>query len=276
MLGNLLKILPRNWLSFLVGKLVSLKLPPPFAAGSIKAFGDFYKINFDEAEKPLSEYRSIGEFFTRRLKPGARPIAGSPLVHPADSRIAQVGLIENGHCIQAKGRSYSVADLLQNDALSSQFHGGLYVTYYLCPTDYHRVHSPVDGVVRRSIHVPGTLWPVNDWSMNAIDDLYPRNERLVVEMESRLGKIAVVFVGATNVGKITTSFDPEISTNDLQTKKIVIRDYAQAVAIEKGEELGTFHMGSTVVLLFPATIAKQRDDWYKLLDLKVKMGESLL
>jgi phosphatidylserine decarboxylase len=251
MIGNLLKILPRNWLSFLVGKLVSLPLPKPLSTLSIKAFGDFYKINFAEAEKPVSEYKSIGDFFTRKLKAGVRPMATSPVVHPADSRIAQIGMIENGKCIQAKGKYYSVLELLQNDGLANQFQNGLFVTYYLCPTDYHRVHSPVDGVVKRTIHVPGTLWPVNDWSMNAIENLYPKNERLIVEMESRLGDVAVVFVGATNVGKITTSFDTEISTNNLKTKKIIIKDYSQAIAIEKGEELGTFHMGSTVVVLYP-------------------------
>lgn len=255
---------------------MNLKLPKPLSTWSIRRFGEIYKINFAEAEKPVAEYQSIGDFFTRRLKAGARPIAESPVVHPADSRIAQVGMITGGRCVQAKGKNYSVRDLLQNDALAAKFSEGLFVTYYLCPTDYHRVHSPVDGVVHRTIHIPGTLWPVNDWSVRTIENLYPKNERLVVEMESRLGTVAVVFVGATNVGKITTSFDPSISTNSLSTKNVVIRDYPQAVAIEKGEELGTFHMGSTVVILFPATLARQRDDWSRFLDLKVKIGESLL
>lgn len=260
----------------MVGKLVHWRLPRPLSTWTIKTFGEYYKINFSEAENPISEYQSIGDFFARKLKPGARPIAASPVVHPADSRIAQAGMVARGQCIQAKGKNYSVIDLLQNEALAAKYNDGLYVTYYLCPTDYHRVHSPIDGVVHRTIHIPGTLWPVNDWSTHSIENLYPKNERLVVEMESRVGTVTVVFVGATNVGKITTSFDPEISTNNLHTKKVLIKDYPQAIAIEKGEELGVFHMGSTVVVLFPATIARQRDDWFKLLDLKVKVGEPLL
>jgi phosphatidylserine decarboxylase len=276
MLGNLLRILPRNWLSHTVGKLMALKLPPPLSTWSIRIFGEIYKINFAEAEKPIGSYESIGDFFTRRLKAGVRPLAESPIVHPADSLIAQIGLINDGYCVQAKGKKYAVAELLGDHEMAEKFRGGIFITYYLCPTDYHRVHCPLEGKIRRSIHIPGTLWPVNEWSINAIENLYPKNERLVVELESRLGPAAIVFVGATNVGRITTAFDPSISTNSAEKKSVVVKDYSPAIAVGKGDELGVFHMGSTVVALYPATTARQRDDWQIFLQQKVKMGEALL
>lgn len=276
MLGILLKFLPRNHLSYWVGKLMHVPLPTVFKNFAIRKFGEIYNISFDEAEKPYTEYRSIGDFFVRRLKPGLRPLESSPILHPADSVISQIGAIENSRCVQAKNKSYSIHELIQDPALSKKVEGGLFATYYLCPTDYHRVHSPVDGTIKSVIHIPGTLWPVNDWSARTIDDLFSINERVVVEIESRLGVAVVVFVGATNVGKITLSFDSEIVSNQLETKGPRRKEYTNGIQIKKGDELGMFHMGSTIVMLYPKTILNQRSDWDVFRGRPVKMGQALL
>lgn len=266
-LFSALKVIPKNHLSFIIGELVHRPLPGVLGALSVKAFAKKYKINLDEAEKNISEYKTIGDLFTRKLKPGARPILGG-VVHPADSAISQSGVAADGIMIQAKGKTYTVEKLLQSQELADKFREGFYITYYLCPTDYHRVHSPVTGVVRQSIYIPGELWPVNSWSVNNIRELFSVNERVVTIIETGKGPVAVVMVGATNVGKMTVSYDPQIVSNDLisplrggigqklksltnkSLRPIVRSKTYDGFPISAGDELGIFHMGSTVVLLY--------------------------
>lgn len=276
----IMHVLPKKWISYWIGRMVHLQLPRPVAAWTIQSFGKFYQIDFAEAEKPASEYKSIGDFFVRQLKPGVRPIALSPLVHPADSLISQIGRIESDHCIQAKGKTYSVAKLIADESAAKAFSDGLYVTYYLCPTDYHRVHSPVDGRIRKATHIPGHLWPVNSWSTENIENLFAVNERVVLEIESRLGTCLLIFVGATNVGQIRLSFDSEIVTNKkcqgLDQLAVKRKAYQTPIEIKKGTELGAFHMGSTVVMIYPKSIRAQKEDWDEWKNKKVKLGESFL
>ena len=254
-----------------------LRLPGILRPLSIRFFGQHYKIQFHEAEKPYDQYASIGDFFVRRLKPGLRPIADSPLLHPADSRISQVGQITEGRCLQAKDKSYSLAEFCGDQDLAEKFKQGLFVTYYLCPTDYHRVHSPLDGEIKRIIHIPGQLWPVNSWSTENISDLFAVNERVVLEIESRLGPCLLVFVGATNVGQIRLSFDKDIVTNvTSSSKNKIMKIYAKPVAIERGQELGAFHMGSTVVMIYPKEIRLQKEDWNSLSGQQVQLGQALI
>lgn len=253
-----------------------VRLPGPLARWTIKTFGKYYQINFEEAEKPLDQYHSIGDFFVRRLKEGVRPLAASPILHPADSVIAQIGTIVSGKCIQAKGKTYDVAGLCGDPELGKQYEGGLFVTYYLCPTDYHRVHSPVDGKLVRAHHIPGHLWPVNEWSANNIENLFAVNERVILEIETRLGKCLLVFVGATNVGQIRLSFDPEIVTNKFLKQENLERHYSPPIEITKGQELGAFYMGSTVVMIYPKEIRTQREDWEKEIKKQVRYGEAFL
>ncbi len=253
-----------------------LKLPRPVATWAIRTFGKIYNINFEEAEKEIHQYDSIGDFFVRRLKPGVRPLSDSPLLHPADSVIAQIGEIQEGRCIQAKGKTYSVAELCGDLELGAKYKEGLFVTYYLCPTDYHRVHSPVDGKIKTARHIPGHLWPVNEWSASNIENLFAVNERVVLEMESRLGSCLLVFVGATNVGQIRLAFDPEIITNIERNPVPRIRAYEPPVEVEKGAELGAFYMGSTVVMIYPKDIRLQRGDWEIYQNQKVQMGAGFL
>lgn len=261
-----------------MGVLLHLRLPGPLAQWSIQIFSRIYGINTTEAEKSLSEYQSIGEFFTRKLKPEARPIARTPLVHPADSVITQIGQIRRGQLIQAKGMSYSMKNLLQDPQAEIDFEGGLFATYYLCPTDYHRVHSPVSGVIESVTHVPGRLWPVNSWGVSKIPNLFCVNERVIVEISTAMGSVRVVFVGATNVGKITMSFEPQIVSNQGHFQESQKITYNPGRAVKKGDELGVFHMGSTVIFCATKMVYSLKDPekWEKFQSQPVKMGESLL
>lgn len=254
---NILYLLPKNSLSRLVGFLVHLQLPGPLAAWSIRTFGNFYKINFNEAEKPLEAYKSIGDFFVRRLKEGLRPLGASPVVHPADSRISQAAPIAEGKLVQAKGKLYSLQGLLcaESEAeVLAKYQGGFFATYYLCPTDYHRVHSPVTGAITAVTHVPGALWPVNEWSVGRIEELFCVNERVIIEIQTENGPVAVVMVGATNVGKMSLSFENKILSNQPAKKTPQRILYSPAKPVKKGDELGAFHMGSTVVMVYSAGV----------------------
>lgn len=245
-----LYLLPKNALSRFVGWLVHLKLPGGLASFTIAQFARAYNINVEEAERPPSAYASIGDFFVRRLKPEARPLGAAPFVHPADSVITESDWIKEGKLIQAKGRHYSLQDFVGTADAAAPYRNGAFATYYLCPTDYHRVHSPVRGRVTRVRHLPGHLWPVNDWSTTNIENLFAVNERVLVELQTEFGRVGVMFVGATNVGQISLSFWPDFRTNDPRHPSMRERVFEPAVEIGKGDELGIFHMGSTIVLLF--------------------------
>lgn len=249
---TLLSRFPKNQLSQVIGKIVETKLPGPFAQASIRAFAKRYRINLAEAEKPVDQYATISDLFTRRLKPGARPIVG-PLVHPCDAVISESGISQDGILIQAKGLTYSLETLLADWELAERFKNGLYATYYLCPTDYHRVHAPVAGQVARAIYIPGTLWPVNTWSVQRVRNLFSINERLVTLIEtSEFGSVAVIMVGATNVGKMSVAYDRTLVTNRPGSTGTTptVKRYEPSPRLDVGTELGIFHMGSTVILLF--------------------------
>ncbi len=271
--GWILYFVPKNLLSFLVGVVVSLPLPNFLRLASMKWFAERYNINMEEAEKQLEDYKSINDLFTRKLKPGLRPIADSSLVHPADSEITVAEKIIQSQFVQAKGKSYSLQGILgaQPEQLS-QFEGGYHLTYYLCPTDYHRVHSPVDGVIKGFYYQPGRLWPVNPWSVESISQLFAVNERVTIWIETQGGQqIAVTLVGATNVGKMTLSFAPDFISNNGHFRKKIVKNYDSPLAIKKGEELGIFNMGSTVLLFLPKGFIKEVPFS---LPKKVKYGEN--
>ncbi len=245
---RLLRYVPKNHLSRTVGRLVHTRLPSPIARRLVHWFARSYEIDLDAAAKPAHEYPSIGHFFIRDLREGLRPIE-SDLVSPVDGTLRAFGLIENGRLEQVKGKSYTVARFLGNDADAQRYiSGGTFFNLYLSPQDYHHVHAPVGGKIVRSVLVPGKLWPVNDWSMENIDELFSVNERIVTYIDCEYGRVAVVMIGATNVGKMTVTYDSFIS-NAGQTKTTV-RDYSSPIAIQAGDRLGTFHMGSSVVMLF--------------------------
>ena len=254
--------MPKNHLSRWVGKVAKL----PLGNWVIQAFAAYYRIHVSEAEKPIGEYKTLNEFFTRQLKPGLRPLGGALVLHPADSLITASGKIENGILLQAKGISYKIPDLVgrtgpkptsvglsEPGSLNEpdEFEGGIFATYYLCPTDYHRVHSPVDGVIEDIIHVPGELWPVNAWSVANIENLFGVNERVIININTPYGPVALVMVAATNVGDITIPLVPELQTNQGGSSKLPEKkSYPAHQQIKKGDELGIFQLGSTVVMLY--------------------------
>lgn len=241
--------MPKNHLSYLVGKLVHIKLPTFLNKLIITCFAKAYDINLAEAELPVEKYPSLGDFFVRRLKYGIRPIAATWAVHPADSLITQAGKITSGKLIQAKNKTYSLESFTQDKKSLEKYNNGSFLTYYLCPTDYHRVHSPVNGEIKRVVYIPGALWPVNAWSTENIHELFSINERVLIEIETDRGPVGIVFVGATNVGQIVLTFDPEIVGNQLLSSAVIVKNYSN-LKINKGDELGMFRMGSTVVMLY--------------------------
>lgn len=209
-------------------------------------------MDLSEAADPVGAYRSASALFTRGLKPGARswPTAADVAGSPVDGIVGQSGRVTGGRLLQAKGRWYTVAELLDDDHLGDRFAEGTYLTLYLSPRHYHRIHAPVSGKVGRARHIPGRLLPVNAPAIGRLDRLFPRNERLVTLLEETgLGAVAVVAVGAFNVGRITASFDEALVTNR-RGARAETRVYHPPVPVQRGEEIMTFHLGSTVVLLF--------------------------
>lgn len=243
-----LRYVPKNHLSRTIGRLVHTRLPQPIARRLVHWFAKTYEIDIDAAEHPIHHYPSIGHFFTRDLREGLRPIEGD-FVSPVDGVLRNFGVVENGVLEQIKGKTYTLSRFLGDDPAASRYENGAFFNLYLSPQDYHHVHSPVGGKIVKSIHIPGKLWPVNDWSLANIDELFSINERVVTYIESTRGLVAVVMIGATNVGKISVAYDSFIS-NASGTKRPVLREYDPPIDITPGARLGTFHMGSSVVMLF--------------------------
>jgi phosphatidylserine decarboxylase len=243
--------LPQAALSRAWGWLARRKRPRLGVSLLKRVFVAAAGIDMAEANKPLREYVTLEDLFVRRLKSGARRIDLDPtaLVSPADGRVGCCGRIHDGTLLQVKGRSYSVAALLADSDVARRFEGGDYLTIYLSPRDYHRVHAPVSGVVAAATILPGSLLPVFPDAVQSVDELFARNERLVTYLDSvDAGRLAVVKVGATLVGRITVTYDTEVHTNH---RRAVRQDltYDPPRSLAKGAELGAFELGSTVVLL---------------------------
>ncbi len=244
----ILKFLPRKLISRVAGVLASIEYPSFIFQAFLKNFVQSNKIDASEFELPLSEFKSFNQFFVRDLKASARPIEDG-IVSPVDGAIQSVQVAENGVCLQVKGINYTVDELIGEEVSQSDFVPGEVYTLYLAPRDYHHIHVPVDSVVKERIHVPGTLWPVNDWSINNIPKVFCVNERIVLRMDSEVGEYFLVMVGATNVGSIGLTFE------DLRTNKPGLsysKKKLDDVKLAKGERAGTFYLGSTVVLVFGA------------------------
>ena len=237
-------------LSRWIGKLADAKLPSAVVQQAIHWYIQAYGVNVDEMSQSPDTYDSFDAFFTRTLKEGVHTIDDSPnaLVSPADSRILNAGRISDGTLSQIKGRTYRLDELLDSNTEAERFVNGSYITLYLSPKDYHRVHSPASGHITRYRYVPGRLYPVNTLGVNNVDRLFAVNERLITYIETDVGTVAVVMVGASNVGKITVSYD-DIVTNASNSQTAYSTEFNHRIPIDRGDELGMFHLGSTVVLV---------------------------
>lgn len=268
-------ILPKKTLTRFAGYVASIQ-SPTIKNYLIRYFINRYGVNMQEAlEENPERYTCFNEFFIRHLKPGCRPIASCGIVSPVDGMISEIGTIRAGQLLQAKGCHYTVQALLSCDAnLSEQFNQGLFATLYLSPKDYHRVHMPVDGQLREMTYVPGQLFSVQPATVRRIPQLFTRNERLVTLFDTAFGLMAVVLVGATIVGGMATPWHGGV----VRSKKRLHFTYAPTdgatICLSKGDEMGYFKLGSTVVLLLTSSAQLE---WIRSLQSgsQIRFGEPL-
>ena len=254
-------LLPKQALTTLAGKFASARLGG-LTTSVIRWFVGRYNVNMAEAANPdIASYTSFNDFFTRALKPGARPLAQADLICPVDGAISQFGPIAKDQVFQAKGHSYSTTALVGGDAaLGARFENGHFATLYLSPRDYHRIHMPCAGSLTRMIHVPGELFSVNPTTARGVPGLFARNERVVCVFESAQGPFVLVLVGATIVGSMATVWHGQV--NPPRTGVLRQWDYAKGqVNLQQGEEMGRFLLGSTVVMLFPQGPLQFNPQW---------------
>ena len=252
-------LVPQHLLSRTTGWLAELRYPIWLKNWVIRQFIAHFEVNMAEAAEPDPEaYPNFNEFFTRALADGARPIDDSAIVCPADGAISQLGAIDEGRIFQAKGQWFSTRELLGGDEQRArQFEDGEFATIYLSPRDYHRVHMPIGGRLVATSYIPGKLFSVNGVTAENVERLFARNERLVCYFDTAAGPMALVLVGAMVVAGIETVWSGQVAP---PLKEPVVTDYQQppaAVELAKGEEMGRFKLGSTVILLFP----KGSIDW---------------
>jgi phosphatidylserine decarboxylase len=275
---RLLYILPKNLLSHTLGLAVHARLPFGLHKVIKSWFIRQYKLDCDEAEYSVENYETLGDLFVRKLKAGARQIASRTLISPVDGTLTQGGRFKGQQPIltQIKGMNYQLLDLVGPDWNLEDYLPGGYLTIYLAPHNYHRIHSPLDGLITQVTYIPGALWPVNTWSVSHVPGLFVVNERIVVEVSGPGGKALVVMVGATNVGRITLDFYPGIVGNCRPQSLERVWRPEKPLAIAKGQGLGCFELGSTVILILSKNLAEQLDP--NLLsngDCIVRMGQGL-
>jgi phosphatidylserine decarboxylase len=246
----------------------------------IRRFVAKYRVNMDEAlDADIAGYLTFNDFFTRALKPGARPLAQADLVCPVDGAISQFGAIAHDQLIQAKGHQYSTTAMVGGDAaLAARYQDGHFATIYLSPKDYHRIHMPCDGRLSRMIYVPGELFSVNPVTARGVPGLFARNERVVCVFESARGPFVLALVGATIVGSMATVWHGVVNP----PRGKVVREWRYpaspdkpeaSIFLKQGEEMGRFLLGSTVVLLFPKGNLRFNPDWAP--GRAVRLGEAM-
>ncbi|MBU2969536.1 phosphatidylserine decarboxylase [Pseudoalteromonas sp. C2R02] len=252
--------MPKHLVSRAVGKLAEAEAGA-LTTTLIKAFIKQYQIDMTEAQyEEASHYKSFNEFFTRPLKDGLRPIAMEEniIAHPVDGKISQLGDIQDDRLIQAKGHDFSLQTLLGGEEqTAAPFQGGKFATIYLAPKDYHRIHMPVDGTLKQMIYVPGDLFSVNPLTAQNVPNLFARNERVVAIFDTEIGPLAMVLVGATIVASIETIWSGTVTPP--AGKKVFSWDYPtegdNKISLKKGDEMGRFKLGSTVILAWPQQAA---------------------
>jgi phosphatidylserine decarboxylase len=266
-------LLPKKLLTVLMGRLANLR-GGPLTHAVVRRFVAHYGVNMTEAADPrIESYPTFNEFFTRPLRDGARPLADAPLVCPVDAAISQFGPIEHDQLFQAKGHSYSTTALLAGDAqLARRFDHGHFATLYLAPKDYHRIHMPCAGRLVKMVYVPGDLFSVNPVTARHVPGLFARNERLVCVFDTEFGPFVNVLVGATIVGSMATVWHGVV--NPPRPGRIVSWDYTHSdIVLRKGQEMGRFLLGSTIVMLFPKDVVTFHADWAP--TRPVRLGEAM-
>ena len=266
-------VLPKRALTSAAGYLARAQAKR-LTTAAIRRFVARYRVDMSDAANPdITSYTSFNDFFTRPLRPGVRPLADAVYVSPVDGAISQCGAIERDQILQAKGHRYSTAALLGGDALlAAEFEHGSFATLYLSPRDYHRIHMPCDGRLRRMIYVPGSLFSVNPTTARGVPGLFARNERVVCVFDSAHGPFVLTLVGATIVGSMATVWHGVV--NPPRPGRIQQWRYdEQNFHFTKGEEMGRFLLGSTVVLLFPKGVLQLNPSWAA--GLPLRMGQAM-
>ncbi len=266
-------LMPKQLLTVLAGKFASARLGG-LTTAVIRRFVARYGVNMQEAANPdIASYASFNEFFTRPLREGARPLADADFICPVDGAISQFGAIERDSIFQAKGHSYTTTALVGGDAdLAAQFADGSFATLYLSPKDYHRIHMPCAGRLRRMIYVPGELFSVNPTTARGVPGLFARNERVVCVFDSELGPFVLTLVGATIVGSMATVWHGIVNPPRVRSVREWHYDDRQ-IALQKGQEMGRFLLGSTVVMLFPKDTLNFNPEWEPAK--AIRMGEAM-
>jgi len=257
------RLFPKRAFSSAVGFGAGIAVPAKLRRVVLERFANTYGIDLSEAEHPLEAYEGVDQLFTRRLKPGARPIDPDPrlLAAPSDGVVVQAGLADGDKLIQAKGTFFSLETLVGDPAIGRALAGGSYVITYLSPKDYHRVHAPVGDRVIGWRHVPGTLFSVNDKSVLRERELFAKNERFVTFLDGPAGLCAVAMVAAVGVGHVTASYDADVATHGRFFAEAGLRHrtYDDARPLTKGAEIGIFHLGSTSIAVFAPGRVRLRD-----------------
>jgi phosphatidylserine decarboxylase len=266
------RLLPKLLLTQIAGRFANWQAGG-LTRWAIERFVSRYGVNMAEADQPdVASYRTFNEFFTRALKPGARPLAQADLISPVDGSISQFGPISGEQIFQAKGHSYSTRALVGGDAaLAQAFEDGHFATLYLSPRDYHRIHMPCTAVLERMMHVPGDLYSVNPATARTVPGLFARNERVVCVFSSDGRPWVLVLVGATIVGSMATAWHGVIERSGPDPRLWNYRD--RALTLQKGQEMGRFLLGSTVVLLFPRGPLRFNPSWQP--GGSIRMGEPM-
>lgn len=255
-------LLPKQWLTTFAGRVAAAQ-GGPMTTRLIRWFVGRYGVDMNEAANPdIGSYTSFNEFFTRSLKAGIRPLAAADFVCPVDGAISQFGAIDDHHVLQAKGHRFTTTQLVGGDpALAAAFRHGSFANLYLSPRDYHRLHMPCDGSLTRMIYVPGALFSVNPVTARGVPNLFARNERVVCVFTSpEHAPFVMVLVGATIVGSMATVWHGVV--NSKRTGQVSEWTYAdESVLLRKGEEMGRFLLGSTIVMLFRQGAIAFNEDW---------------
>lgn len=266
-------LLPKKLLTVLMGKLANLR-GGAFTHALVRRFVAHYGVKMEEAADPrIESYVTFNDFFTRPLRAGARPLAVAPFVCPVDAAISQFGPIEGEQLFQAKGHCYSTRALVGGDAaLAQRFDHGHFATLYLAPKDYHRIHMPCEGRLKRMVYIPGDLFSVNPLTARHVPGLFARNERVVCEFDCAHGPMVMVLVGATIVGSMATVWHGVVNPPRPREPREWRYD-DQQIVLAKGAEMGRFLLGSTVILLFPSNVLTFAADWAP--SKPVRLGEAM-